>query len=99
MSFIELVLEGGHWVEELPPFESPLLARQNLANARVFTASEQADFSLVEPELVIRRFRLNPSAPLVVQNSLVMSWSENIVEELTVDDEIRTSGGKRLKAS
>ena len=95
VTFIELVMEG-NWEEALPPFEqTPSLQRENLAGYRVFFARKDAEIRLVEPEVVIRRFRFNWGSLVLLKDSFVTFSSGDIAEELTVDEDLRE--GKRLK--
>jgi hypothetical protein len=96
MTYIELVTKGG-WTEKLPPFEDPWpLKHMNLAGFRVFVAlTSDAEICLVEPEVVTRRFQFQVGAYIAVGQSVVVFDSDEVKDELTVDEDLRE--GKRLK--
>lgn len=92
ISFIELKFDGG-WSEIT--YSDELTIRETV-NGRVFVAMGESDITIVEPEVIIRKFRIKASATVIVGNSVVSFDHEDIEDELSVDDKARVLDGKRL---
>jgi hypothetical protein len=100
ITFIELVMEGD-W-EEMTIGED--IAGEveidfDFSSGRIYQAGEDSSLSIVEPEIIIRRFSFARNAKVSVTNSVASFNKEHVTAELTVDDADRTSGGKRLKVT
>jgi hypothetical protein len=94
LSFVELVLDGG-WNEESKTDLSGQLTA--IKEGRAFRANGPSDLRIVEPEVMIRRFRFGTNEIVLVGNGVVSFDSNAIKDELTVDDVMRTPDKKRLR--
>ncbi len=96
ITFIELVLEGG-W-NEVP--EGDLRNQlDSIRRGTAYRANGPSEIKIVEPEVVIRRFIFGTNDVVYVGDSVVSFDSVHVKDELSVDDEGRALGGKRLKVS
>lgn len=100
ITFIELKMEGD-W-EELTIGEDmagETTGDFDFGSGRIYQAGEDSALSIVEPEVMIRRFSFLRNAKVSVTNSVISFDMDHVDEELSVDENARTSGGKRLKVT
>src|ERR1017187_8735925 len=94
LSFVELVLDGG-WNEESKTDLSGQLTA--IKEGRALRANGPSDLRIVEPEVMIRRFRFGTNEIVLGGDGVVSFDSNAIKDELTVAEVMRTPDKKRLR--
>ena len=99
ITFIELVMQGDWEEMTIGEDAAELSAEFDFSSGRIYQAGKDSSLSIVEPEVMIRRFSFLRNAKVSITNSVVSFDMDHVDEELTIDEEARTSGGKRLKVT